>query len=150
MVEGGAFGAFARAQREVVRLLSDGEGQETGMSAGPYGWGWARVTRPPERFEQLVGDLHMVDATLDAAGYGPYLLCSVVGFRREGGPQRLFLVHSPVRGTFYPFAPRPPDGPEEGRRNNLVETRARDALAGELPMEPDTARWFPIWDAPGL
>ncbi|MCP9954801.1 hypothetical protein K8Z49_44835 [Actinomadura madurae] len=150
MVEGGAFGGFARAQREAVRLLGGGEGHEVGMSAGPYGWGWARVTGPPDGLERLVGDLHTFTATLDAAGYGPYLLCTAVCFHRGDGPQRLFIVHSPVRGTFYPFAPRPPDVPGENRRNNLVEAHARDALAAELPMEPDTARWFPLWDAPGL
>lgn len=75
------------------------------MSAGPYGWGWARVTGPPDGLERLVGDLHTFTATLDAAGYGPYLLCTAVCFHRGDGPQRLFIVHSPVRGTFYPFAP---------------------------------------------
>ncbi|MGH8965260.1 MAG: PspA-associated protein PspAB, partial [Actinomycetes bacterium] len=65
--------------------------------------------------------------------------------------QRLFLVYSPGRGTFYPFAPRPPDSPGAGhRRNNTVETKAREVLASELDVEPDTARWFPVWDAPDL
>jgi hypothetical protein len=151
LVEGGAFGAFAGAQREVERLLGQGGRDGTGTSAGPHGWGWACVTRPPDELERLIADLHTVNATLASAGFGHYLLCSVVCFRRNEGPQRLFLVHSPGAGTFYPFAPRPPDVPDEGRRrNNLVETQARDALTGELPMEPDTARWFPIWDAPGL
>ncbi|XRQ03001.1 PspA-associated protein PspAB [Actinomadura welshii] len=157
LVEGGAFGAFGRAQRDVARLLRGDPGRETGLSAGPHGWGWAHVTRPPDAFDRLVADLHMVGATLTAAGYGPYLLCSVTCFRRDEGAQRLLLVHSPGRGTFYPFAPRPPSGlSEEGGpgarrgRNNLVETRAREALTGELAIEPDTARWFPVWDAPGL
>ncbi|WP_243719766.1 hypothetical protein [Actinomadura sp. KC06] len=151
LVEGGAFGAFGRAQRDVARLLGADGGRESGLSAGPYGWGWAQVTRPPDAFDRLVADLHMVNSTLTAAGYGPYLLCSVVSFRRDDAKQRLYLVHSPGRGTFYPFAPRPPDVPSaEHRRNNTVETSARDALAGELDIEPDTGRWFPIWDAPGL
>jgi hypothetical protein len=151
LVEGGAFGAFGRARREVARLLPAGGTRRTETADDPHGWGWTRVTRPPGDFGGLVADLHLVEATLAAAGYGRYLLCSVACFRRGEGLQRLLLVHAPVRGAFYPFAPRPPDGPEDSRRrNNLVETRARDALAEHLPMEPDTARWFPVWDAPGL
>ncbi|TDC94879.1 hypothetical protein [Actinomadura sp. 7K507] len=153
LVEGGPFGAFDRAQRDVVRLLHGDGTRETGLSAGPHGWGWAHVTRPPDAFERLISDLQMVNATLTAAGYGPYLLCTVAGFRRRDEPQRLLLVHSPGRGTFYPFAPGVPgEAGEPGtrRRNNLVETHARDALAHDLTMEPDTARWFPVWDAPGV
>ncbi|MFA1547445.1 PspA-associated protein PspAB [Actinomadura chokoriensis] len=152
LVEGGAFGAFDRARREVARLLSGDEPRRTETTADPHGWGWTHVTRPPDDFGGLVADLHLVESTLAAAGFGRYLLCSVAAFRRGEGRQRLLLVHVPVRGTFYPFAPRPPDGPEDGhrRRNNLVETRARDALLETLPMEPDTARWFPVRDAPGL
>ncbi|TDC62286.1 hypothetical protein E1200_26325 [Actinomadura sp. GC306] len=150
LVEGGPFGDFDRVLRDVARLLRGDAGRQTGISAGPYGWGWAHVTRPPDAFERLAADLHMVNSTLTAAGYGPYLLCTVTGFRRKAGAQRLLLVHSPGRGTFYPFAPRPPGGQGARGRNNLVETRAREALGAVLPMEPDTARWFPLWDAPGL
>lgn len=146
LVEGGAFGAFDRTQRNIARLLHGDPGRETGLSADPHGWGWTRVTRPPGAFDRLVSDLHMVGATLTAAGYGHYLLCTATGFRRGDDPQRLLIVHAPGRGTFYPFAPRP-GGPGERGRNNLVETRAREALAGELPVEPDTARWYPLWDA---
>ena len=146
LVEGGPFGAFDRAQRDVVRLLHGDETRETGLSAGPYGWAWAHVTRPPDAFETLVSDLHMVNATLTAAGYGQYLLCTVAGFRRADD-RRLLLVHSPTRGTFYPFAP---GDPGTRRRNNPVEMQAGEALADEITMEPDTTRWYPLWDAPGL
>lgn len=156
LVEGGPFGAFGRAQREVERLLSGDAARRTGVSADPHGWGWIQVTRPPDDFEALVADLHLIESTLADAGYGRYLLCSVAGFRRGAERQRLFLVHAPVRDAFYPFAPRPPDAPDgiadaaSRGRNNLVETRTRDALTGTLPIEPDRARWFPVWDAPGL
>ncbi|HEY8478694.1 MAG TPA: hypothetical protein VIL71_02580 [Spirillospora sp.] len=146
LVEGGPFGAFDRTQREIARLLRGDPDRETGLDADPHGWGWTRVTRSPDAFARLVSDLHMVTATLTAAGYGAYLLCTVTGFRRENDLQRLLLVHVPVRGTFYPFAPRPGDSGTR-RRNNLVETRVQEVLADELPMEPDTARWFPLWDA---
>lgn len=117
------------------------------MSAGPYGWGWARVTGPPDGLERLVGDLHTFTATLDAAGYGPYLLCTAVCFHRETGRSGCSssIRRSGGRST---RSPPPPDVPGENRRNNLVEAHARDALAAELPMEPDTARWFPSGTRP--
>ncbi|WP_372507173.1 PspA-associated protein PspAB [Actinomadura madurae] len=68
------------------------------------------------------------------------------------GRRAAAAVHRPFAGPgdVLPVRPPPPDVPGENRRNNLVEAHARDALAAELPMEPDTARWFPLWDAPGL
>ncbi|MFC4051314.1 hypothetical protein ACFOY4_16610 [Actinomadura syzygii] len=150
LVEGGPFGAFGRAQRDVAGLLAGDGARATGLTADPHGWGWVRVTRPPDELDRLVADLHVVCATLTAAGYGGYLLCSAVAFRRDGDRQRCVLVHTPGRGTFYPFAPRPSGEPGTVRRNNTVETRVREALEGELPIEPDRARWFPVWDAPGL
>jgi hypothetical protein len=32
----------------------------------------------------------------------------------------------------------------------VLELQVRDLLQGELPWEMDLARWFPVWDAPGL
>ncbi|WP_067463277.1 PspA-associated protein PspAB [Actinomadura macra] len=155
LVEGGPFGAFGRAQREAARLLglssAGNQTRETGTSRGPHGWGWAHVIRPSGALDRLVSDLHLVNATLAAAGYGPYLLCTVVCFRQGDSSRRLFLVHLHGRGTFYPFAPSASQGPgDRGRRDNALERRACDSLTDELPVEQDTARWFPLWDVPGL
>jgi PspAB-like protein len=48
------------------------------------------------------------------------------------------------RGTFYPFAPM-----EGEKRDNALELRLRALLEGELPIEQDLTRWFPIWGVPG-
>lgn len=165
LVEGGPFGAFGRAQREIERLLSGDPARRTGVSTDPHGWGWTHLTRAPDDFEALVADLHLIETVFADAGYGRYLLCSVTGFRRGTERQLLYLVHTPVRDAFYPWAPRLPEAPsdpeeadgQEGAagapargRSNLVETRTREALAETLPIEPDRHRWFPVWDAPGL
>jgi hypothetical protein len=57
------------------------------------------------------------------------------------------MVYLYKRGTFYPFAPAPGGGEQ---RDNVLELRVRDLLAGELPLESDLSRWFAIWGAPGL
>jgi hypothetical protein len=55
------------------------------------------------------------------------------------------LVYLYKRGTFYPFAPQ---GGE--RRDNATELQVRGVLGNDLKIEPDLARWFPVWGAPGL
>jgi hypothetical protein len=55
------------------------------------------------------------------------------------------LVYLYKQGTFYPFAPAAAE-----QRDNLLELQVRDALAGELPIEPELRRWMALWDAPGL
>ncbi|MGI5168638.1 PspA-associated protein PspAB [Spirillospora sp. CA-253888] len=146
LVEGGAFGAFGRAQREVDRLLAR-DGPAVRRIEDPHGHAWLRMRRPPGEPDRLAADLHTVGAVLTEAGFGAYLLYAVVGFRRGSG-QRLLLVHLYGRGTFYPFAPRGA-GARSGR-NGAVEEKARLALAAELTVEPDPGRRFPVWDAPDL
>ena len=45
--------------------------------------------------------------------------------------------------TFYPFAPL---GGE--RRDNELELRVKATLGGDLPVEPELARWFALWGLP--
>jgi hypothetical protein len=35
-------------------------------------------------------------------------------------------------------------------RDNTLELQVRAAVGADLPIEPDLARWFPVWGAPGL
>jgi hypothetical protein len=93
-----------------------------------------------------VNDLHAVNSQMEVNGYGPQLLCSLVGFR-DRSDRRLALVYLYKRGTFYPFAPLP--GAHQ-RRDNALELQVRAALADDLPIEQDLGRWFPLWGAPGL
>ena len=103
-----------------------------------------RYTEISEVLPDLVTDLHAINSSLEAGGFGPHLLCSLVGFTGPSG-QRLALVYLYKRGTFYPFAPMPGD-----RRDNALELQARGAVGADLPVEDDLSRWFPVWGAPGL
>ncbi|GAA3065530.1 PspA-associated protein PspAB [Streptomyces glomeratus] len=145
-VEGGA---FTEANREVQALLdadTDRTGPPVELRRDDYGYSWLVSRRSPDQLSSLVNDLHAVNSAMEVNGFGPQLLCSVAGFRDEGG-RRLGLVYLYKRGTFYPFAPLP--GPGE-RRDNALELQIKAALAGELRIEQDLGRWFPIWGAPGL
>ncbi|MEV8589021.1 hypothetical protein [Streptomyces sp. NPDC051180] len=172
-VEGGA---FARLKEDVRDLLDVAvtAGPEEGPEEGPdnngdaapgaypvtyasdaYGYTWLTVRRPAEDLISLVNDLHAVHSLLEEAGFGANLLCSLTAFRAPvTGPEPdrrrardLALVYLCKRGTFYPFAPLA-DGAEA--RDNALELQVRGLLKGELAMEGDLERWFPLWGAPGL
>ncbi|MBL1091360.1 MULTISPECIES: PspA-associated protein PspAB [Streptomyces] len=138
-VEGGA---FSRIQEE-ARSLLDGPVEFT---QDGYGYTWLLVRHPPEDVAGLVNDLHAVNTSLEEAGFGPQLLCSLLGFR-DDRQRSLALVYLYKRGTFYPFAPRPGGGE---KRENPLELQVRALLGDDLTVEKDLARWFPVWGAPGL
>ncbi|MFI6596988.1 hypothetical protein ACIBHX_12075 [Nonomuraea sp. NPDC050536] len=133
-------GAFATLERDVKALLGD----RVEQSDDAYGYTWLLVRRDPDAVSDLVTELHAVNSSLEGAGFGPSLLCSLVSFADQDGG-RLAVVYLYKRGTFYPFAPRPGQ-----RRDNALELQARGVLAEELPLEEDLGRWFPVWGAPGL
>ncbi|GAA2577741.1 hypothetical protein GCM10010411_07870 [Actinomadura fulvescens] len=136
--------AFARMQKDIQELLDAGEGPEVELSTDSYGYTWLLARQPADDLPALVTDLHAVNATLEAGGFGPHLLCSLAGFTGADG-QRLALVYLYKRGTFYPFAPLPGD-----KRDNALELQVRGAVGADLPFEDDLSRWFPVWGAPGL
>ncbi|EHN79320.1 hypothetical protein ACIP29_10310 [Streptomyces coelicoflavus] len=139
--------AFERTHREIRALLDADAGRTpVDLTHDSYGYSWLVSHRSPDELPLLVNDLHAVNSTLEAGGFGPRLLCSLAGFAQDDG-RRLALVYLYKRGTFYPFAPLPG---ERRQRDNALELRIRAALAGELPVEGDLGRWFPVWGAPGL
>ena len=136
--------AFAQTQSDVVALLDADEGPDVERSRDDFGFTWLVVRQDPGDMSALVTDLHAVNTTLEAQGFGPGLLCSLVGFTDATG-RRLGLVYLYKQGTFYPFAPL-----AEQRRDNVLELQVRDLLGHELPLEPQLQRWMPVWGAPGL
>ncbi|MEU3886896.1 hypothetical protein [Streptomyces sp. NPDC029041] len=141
--------AFEQSHREVQALLDadvDREGPPVELRQDDYGYSWLVSRRAPDRLPALVNDLHAVNSQMEVNGFGPQLLCSLAGFEDSSG-RRLALVYLYKRGTFYPFVPLP-DGTQ--RRDNALELQVRAALAGDLRIEQDLGRWFPVWGAPGL
>ncbi|MFD8049287.1 hypothetical protein ACFV5E_38285 [Streptomyces chartreusis] len=141
--------AFDQTHREVQALLdadAERDGRPVQLTRDDYGYSWLVSRRAPDQLPDLVNDLHAVNSAMEVNGFGPQLLCSLVGFE-DDRDQRLALVYLYKRGTFYPFAPLP--GAAE-RRDNPLELRVQAALAGDLRIEEDLNRWFPVWGAPGL
>ncbi|MGH3320650.1 MAG: PspA-associated protein PspAB [Streptosporangiaceae bacterium] len=135
--------AFADVEREVRALLGT-DGPPVEQVTDAYDYTWLVVRRDPGDLAGLVGDVHTVNVSLQDAGFGPFLLCTLIGFA-DGSDGRLGLVYLYKRGTFYPFVPL---GGQ--RRDNAGELEIRGHLEGELPVESDLRRWFAVWGAPGL
>ena len=140
--------AFADVEKDVRELL-DLSGAKSGtlpveVTKDSYGFTWLVSSHLSTEVEDLVTDLHAVNSSLEAGGFGPQLLCTIVSFTSSAG-KPLGLVYLYKRGTFYPFAPQPGQ-----RRDNATELQIRGVLADDLKIEPDLGRWMPIWGAPGL
>jgi hypothetical protein len=166
---------FEDMQAEVVKLLSmDGTGALR-KAEDAYGYHW--LVLEDADIEELVTQIHLVNSSLSDAGWGPQLLCSVFGLARltasdspdagapdafdtveaaatdpmpepTAGPGRVlpssaYVVYLFKRGTFYPFVP---DGHEH--RDLEQELKLKSLLAGDLTLESDLDRWFPLWDLP--
>jgi hypothetical protein len=136
--------AFAQTQTDVVALLDADEGPAVEKSTDEFGYTWLVARHGSDDMSGLVTDLHAVNTTLEEQGFGPGLLCSLVGFSDAGG-RRLGLVYLYKQGTFYPFAPQ-----QGQRRDNILEIQVRDLVANDLPVEQQLSRWMPVWGAPGL
>jgi hypothetical protein len=139
--------AATQAQTDSLELLGADATARTAVSQDEYGYTWITSTRTGTDIAGLATDLHAVNTTLTDAGYGPNLLCTVIGFAGtgDGDTRRLGLVYLYKRGTYYPFAPT-----GNTTRDTALEMQVRAQLTNELPIESDLSRWFPIWAAPVL
>jgi len=153
--------AFSELQQSVTDLLNADRGPDVEAHADEYGYTWLVMQAPPAQpqestlpgapadpgtggISELVTDIHAVNSSLEAHGFGPSLLCSLVAFA-DDSDRRIALVYLYKRGTFYPFAPL-----GGRRRDNALELQVEAALGDDLAIEPDKARWFPVYGAPGL
>lgn len=138
-IEAGEFERLVRDVGELLAATSAEAGTTVSRHQDEYGFAWVVIDDPD--LEDLVTTTHVVSQSMEERGFSERLLCAVFGFTGEDGP--VDLVYAYKRGTFYPFAPR-----EGKRRDNALELRLQAALGGELPIEPELERWYPVWDAP--
>jgi hypothetical protein len=139
--------AAALTQQDAAALAGAGSEDRITSRVDEYGYTWLTVRHPPDDVAGLVTDLHAINSALEAQDFGTGLLCSVVAFAAEGAaagaPGAAYLVYLYKQGTFYPFCPT---GPHV--RDTIRERQLRDAVGADLPIEPDTTRWMPIWGMP--
>jgi hypothetical protein len=139
--------AFQQTQDDVVALIGeDPQAPKVEVVPDDFGYTWLVVHRSPDDMSGLCTDLHAVNTSLEAQGFGSGLLCSIIPFADVSG-RRVGLVYLYKQGTFYAFAPV---AGSTQTRDNLLEISVREQLAAELPMETELSRWFALWGAPGL
>ncbi|MBV9291865.1 MAG: hypothetical protein JO222_05390 [Frankiales bacterium] len=136
-------GGFAGLREQIDQLLKTDADKYT-ETTDSFGFSWITRHGDGSDVPDLVTDLHAVNASLADAGFGSALLCTLVAFAGDGGSP-VGLVYLYKRGTWYPFVPTGKD-----KRDNARELQVKAVIGTDLKIEPDLARWFPVWGAPGL
>ena len=147
-VAGIVFQALATADfKQIVadaEELLRGSAQDTGTkvetSDDQFGYRW--IILRDEEFEDLVVSVNVVSSQLEAGGYGDRILCAVFVFEEGGEP--IYFIYNFKRGSWYPFVP----GSGEKQRNNERELQLKAQIGGDLPIERELERWFPLWEIP--
>lgn len=127
---------------EVVKATGGETGTQVRTQDDSYGYRWM-VLEDPE-VEDLAVGINAVSSSIETAGHGERLLCAVFAFA-DASKRRLYFIYNYKRGFWYPFAPAPGAANE---RDTERELRLKAQMSGELPMEPELERWFPLWGIP--
>ena len=125
---------------ELLRSSAEDTGTKVETSADAYGYRW--IVLRDDDFDDLVVAINTVSSSLETSGYGDRVLAAVFAFEEEGRP--VYFIYNYKRGFFYPFVPAPGDK----QRNNEREFQLKAQIGPELPIEPELARWFPLWEIP--
>ncbi len=125
---------------ELLRGAAEDTGTTVDSADDEYGYRW--VILRDEDFEDLVVSLNLVSSQLQGGGYGDRLLACVFSFEESG--RRVYFIYNFKRGSFYPFVPA--GGTQQ--RDTERELRLKAQVGGELPIEPELERWFPLWQIP--
>jgi hypothetical protein len=133
------FASIVKETDELLRSAAQDTGTKVESSDDAYDYHWI-ILRDSD-FEDLVVALNVVSSNLEGGGYGDRLLCAVFAFEDGGKP--IYFIYNFKRGAYYPFVPT-------GGKDQDVEhaLRLKAQLGGELPMEQELDRWFPLWEIP--
>ena len=139
---------FEETLREMEKLVT-ATGGDSGTSVSTeddsYGYRWmvlANGAGAPS-IEDLAVGINAVSGSIETAGHGERLLCAVFAFTdAKGAP--IYFIYNYKRGYWYPFVP----AAGEQQRSTERELQIKAQMSGELPLEPELERWFPLWGIP--
>jgi hypothetical protein len=128
---------------EMEELLK-GTGEDTGTTiethTDEHDYRW--MILHDEDLEDLVVGVNAVSDALAVGGYGDRVLAAVFAFQDSKG-RAVYFIYNYKRGHWYPFVPKG-DKERDGER----ELQIKGMISGELPIEPELERWFPLWGIP--
>jgi hypothetical protein len=138
------FTSIVRDMEEVVTATASDSATAVETSQDSYGFSWL-ILRGTD-FDSLVVGINAVSSALESGGYGERVLCAVFAFQDARG-RPLYWIYNYKRGFFYPFVPAQRAGSDH-QRDNERELVLKAQAGAELPIEPELARWFPLWGIP--
>ena len=133
------FNQIVSDTEELLRSAAKDMGTTVDTADDEFGFRW--IILRSEEFENLVTSVNLVADELKGGGYGDRLLCAVFVFEENGRP--VYFIYNFKRGFYYPFV-----SAGQQSRNNEREFQLQGALGGEMPIEPELTRWFPLWQIP--
>ncbi len=136
------FEATIREMEEVVKATGSETGTQVSTQDDSYGYRW--MVLKDADVEDLAVGINAVSSSIETAGHGERLLCAVFAFL-DAKKRPLYFIYNYKRGFWYPFVPEPGSSNE---RDTEYELRLKAQMEGELPMEPELERWFPLWGIP--
>ena len=140
------FESTLREMEEVVTATGGESGTKVATQEDSYGYRWMVLSNPEgaTSVEDLAVGINAVSSSIETAGYGERLLCAVFAFADARG-RRVYFIYNYKRGSWYPFVPDPD---RQEQRLNERELQLKAQMSGEMPIEPELERWFPLWGIP--
>jgi hypothetical protein len=135
------FNSIVRDMEEVVRSTAADSGTTVQSSDDSYGFRW--LVLRGNSFDDLVVGINAVSSALEGGGYGERVLCAVFAFEDER-KRPVYWIYNYKRGSFYPFVPAAGDQQRDTERELVLKAQ----IGKDLPIEPELARWFPLWGIP--
>jgi hypothetical protein len=140
------FESALRDMEQVVRATGGDTGTRVATQDDSYGYRWMVLRNPDGQpsVEDLAVGINAVSSSIETAGHGERLLCAVFAFT-DAQHRQVYFIYNYKRGYWYPFVPLPGEANE---RSTERELQLKAQMAGELPLEPELERWFPLYGAP--
>jgi hypothetical protein len=137
------FEATIKEMEDVVRATGGESGTTVATQDDDYGYRWMVLHNPASTpsVEDLAVGINAVSSSIETAGHGERLLCAVFAFA-DAQKRKIYFIYNYKRGYWYPFVPDP-SGQKERITERELQLKAQ--MEGELPIEPELERWFPLW-----
>ena len=139
------FEATLKEMEELVTATGGESGTSVSSENDSYGYRWMVLHNPDgaPSVEDLAVGINAVSGSIETAGHGERLLCAVFAFS-DAQKQPVYFIYNYKRGYWYPFVP----APGQQQRSTERELQIKAQMSGELPIEPELERWFPLWGIP--